>query len=220
MAHQDFEKYAKDKMMNGDVPDTAKKIFGELFKDLDLSSKKILDFGCGDGKYFEFFKLFFDDKNIFGTEVSRSRIARCKKAGFEKAYYVKPGNELAFSDNFFDFINMDQVLEHIKYSDTDFYLAELNRVLKNDGKLVLVVPNYPIKRLYDLLNGIKKKDLKRIFFDDAINVSFYNPKKIQNRLESHFKYVKVEPAGGLFYKLIPKKIMSHKLIATVSNRKV
>eukprot|EP00825_Cyclidium_porcatum_P030117 TRINITY_DN31992_c0_g1_i1.p2 TRINITY_DN31992_c0_g1~~TRINITY_DN31992_c0_g1_i1.p2 ORF type:complete len:135 (+),score=15.41 TRINITY_DN31992_c0_g1_i1:283-687(+) len=81
MTHQDFEKYALEKPMEGGVSENFKKIF---FKYLNYKKKnlKVLDSGCGDGKYFDFLRSYFEQENIFGVEVSEKRIERCHKKDF------------------------------------------------------------------------------------------------------------------------------------------
>jgi len=212
MAHQDFEKYANEKPMNGLVADTYQEFFKKWinYKNNQL---KVLDFGCGDGRYFEFFKQFFKEENIFGVEVSEIRAKRCKEKGWNNVYPIKKLEKLPFDDEYFDFVNFDQVVEHIPYEEIDFYFREFIRVSKKDGKLLLITPNYPIKRCYDFLNALLKWDFKRIF-DDPTHVTHYNFKKLYLLLEQYFREIKLEPTGGFFYKLLSVKynFFSHKII--------
>jgi len=210
MAHQDFEKYANEKIMNGLVADTYQEFFKKWI-DCKNNQLKVLDFGCGDGKYFEFFKQFFKEENIYGVEVSKIRVERCKKKGWNNVFPVEKLEKLPFGDECFDFVNFDQVVEHIPYKEIDFYFKEFIRVLKKDGKLLLITPNYPIKRCHDFLNAILKRDFKRIF-DDPTHVTHYNFKKIHRLLEKHFSEIKIEPTGGIFYKWLKSNFFSHKII--------
>lgn len=112
MTHQDFEKYALEKPMEGGVSENFKKIF---FKYLNYKKKnlKVLDSGCGDGKYFDFLRSYFEQENIFGVEVSEKRIERCHKKGFFNAKYINKNERLPFNDSSFDLIISDQIIEHI-----------------------------------------------------------------------------------------------------------
>jgi len=197
--------------MNGKVADNYKKYF---FNDIDYKNKdlKVLDFGCGDGKYFDFFRQFFKEENIFGIEVSRLRIERCKEKGWKNTFLVKNLQKLPFKDEYFDLVNFDQVIEHIPEEETCFYLKEMKRVLKKGGKLILITPNYPIKRLYDLLNVFLKRDLKRAL-DDPTHVTYYSFKRLNNVLKKQFSDVKLYPTGGVFYKYFKNNFLSHKIIS-------
>lgn len=155
MVHHDFERYAQERKMSGLISN----IYQEFFKkwiDYKNNQLKVLDFGCGDGKYYDFFKKFFKEENIFGVEISKIRVKRCKDKGWKNVFLINRLEKLQFPDEYFDFINFDQVIEHIREDEIDFYLSELSRILKKNGVLIIVTPNYPIKRFYDFLHAILK----------------------------------------------------------------
>lgn len=210
MVHQDFEKYAQERQMNGLIADIYQKFFEEWI-DYKNSQLRVLDFGCGDGKYFDFFRKFFKEENIFGVEISRIRIERCKNKGWKNVLLIKKLERLPFFEEYFDLINFDQVIEHISENEINFYLLELTRVLKKNGKMIIITPNYPIKRIYDFLNAFPKQDFKRIL-DDPTHITHYNFKKLNNLFKRYFIEVKLEPTGGLFYRWFKKKFFSHKII--------
>lgn len=97
---------------------------------------RVLDIGCGTGE-------FLADIQRAGWEVCGVETA---KAGFNLARSrLGPnvhGSELGscnFLAQFFDVITLWHVLEHV--SDPLTLLEEIKRILKNDGILVLSVPN-------------------------------------------------------------------------------
>lgn len=212
MPHQDFEKYANDKSMKGDVSN----IFNIFFKKYIYCGNrnfKILDFGCGDGKYFPYFKKLFHEANIYGIEISDIRVARCKKVGWINVQKIKALEKIPFENNFFDIINFDQVIEHIKSEEVNFYLKEFKRILKPGGKMIVMTPNYPIKRLYDFLNFLITGNPKRIK-DDPTHISFYNFKKLKNVMDD-YSSARVFPTGGIFYKIAPFNFFSNKIIGII-----
>jgi len=213
MTHQDFEKYANERSMWGNISPLYVEFF--LNNISPASSFRILDFGCGDGRYFSFFKKFLKEENIYGKEISETRIERCKKIGWKNALYLRKGDSLPFSENYFDFINFDQVIEHIPKGEVAFYLAELRRILKIGGKILILTPNYPVKRLYDVLNAALKKDPSRLK-DDPTHVNRYNFKTLENELEIYFKHIKLETTGGFLYSLFKKDFFSRKIIGVLS----
>ncbi len=219
MPHQDFEKYAIEKSMQGGIARKWKEIFEKKFLSnfsQNKNSVKVLDYGCGDGKYFDFFIKYFDRKNIYGAEISKIRLERARKRGFQNLVLIKEREGLPFPNDFFDFVNMDQVLEHIKCQEADFYLGELRRVLKKDGSIFIVVPNYPIKRFYDFYHSIKcllKHGKKRSMKDDPTHVCRYSFGSLERRLKKHFSVVEIFPAGGIFHSLLKINFFSHKIFA-------
>jgi ubiquinone/menaquinone biosynthesis C-methylase UbiE len=210
MAHQDFEKYANEKLMNGLIADNYKKFFLKWidYRDIQL---KVLDYGCGDGKYFNFFRHCFQEENIFGVEMSKIRAERCNEKGWGKVFKIRGLEKLPFKDEYFDFVNFDQVIEHISAKEISFYLKEISRVLKKGGKMIVITPNYSIKRVYDFLNAFLKRDFKKVL-DDPTHVTHYNFEKLYKLLEKYFTNIKLEPTGGLFYKWLKKRFFSHKII--------
>jgi len=210
MPHKNFEHYADQRLMNGSISDIFIKIFEKNVAHTN-PHLKILDYGCGDGKYFLFLCRYFEKNAIFGLEVSEKRIIRCKRIGWDNVFKIETFKQFPFDDNFFDVIIFDQVIEHISLKEIDFCLSELQRVLKKEGKMILITPNYPIKRVYDFMNAILKKDWRR-FSDDPTHISKYNFGVLERKLNKYFCLVMLYPTGGFFYRYIKKKFWSHKII--------
>jgi SAM-dependent methyltransferase len=86
---------------------------------------KMLDVGCGSKPY----QKHFDVTEYIGLEIEGQN----KRA---ERYY--DGKIFPFSDDEFDGILISQVLEHV--FSPDKFLAEVNRVLKDGGALLVTVP--------------------------------------------------------------------------------
>lgn len=180
MNYQDFERYATQVPMDGLIADVYKSFFNNWIEHPN-SHLRVLDLGCGDGKYLDFFKQFFKEENIFGAEISRIRVDRCKNKGWKSVYLIERLKKLPFPDEYFDFINFDQVIEHISLKEIDFYLTELARILRRNGKIIIVTPNYPIKRIYDLLTFFLTFNFKKVF-DDPTHVTHYNFRRLDMKV--------------------------------------
>jgi predicted SAM-dependent methyltransferase len=65
------------------------------------------------------------------------------KLAEENKYFIR-GNvmDIPISSNSVDYLLMDQVLEHIAVADIPRALHEVKRVLKTDGRLVIIVPDF------------------------------------------------------------------------------
>lgn len=96
---------------------------------------RILDVGCGEGALLS---PFVKDHEVYGIDGARNFIKKAREKGIK----VTQGNlehRLPYGSGFFDCVVMHHVLEHLV--DTDYILADCNRILKNDGHFLLVVPN-------------------------------------------------------------------------------
>jgi len=118
--------------------------------------EKVLDFGCGHGRYAEIFK----EKNIeyFGVDVSEKMIETAKEkypfARFQTSDFLK----LPFPESFFDTVICFAVFHHIPSETFRIqFLQEAKRVLKKNGILILTVWN--INPLNSLLIGQRKRFL-------------------------------------------------------------
>ncbi len=224
MAHQDFEKYADVKTIVGQVSLIWEKAFYKALKERGLSKYdqiEFLDFGCGDGRYFSYLtqKGFLVD-NIYGIEVSQKRIQRCKNLGWDKACLLKLKQPIPYPDKSFDIINFVEVIEHIPYSEIDFYLKEIVRVMKPNAFLILTTPNYPIKRIYDFIDAILAGRWKRLR-DDPTHVCRYNKKKLQKVLSHYFSNISFSVyKEGILYKKIKKDFFLHKFLVVAANSSI
>lgn len=95
----------------------------------DLKKSKVMDFGCGEAPYYSLFK----GAEYVGVDVAVSGHSSDKKNA--DIYYDE---KLPFENDTFMYVVATQCLEHIQ--NTDSTLAELNRVMKKGGKLIITVP--------------------------------------------------------------------------------
>ena len=151
-------------------------------------SGHILEIGSGEGYGIEYLsskavKYYAVDK--FPSSYNLSETEK-KKVRFHQMT-VPPLENIA--DNSFDFVVSFQVIEHIK--DDDFFVREIYRVLKPNGKLILTTPNrkmsitrnpwhireYLPNELHSLvLKVFDKVDIKGVFGSDKV-MNYYEANK-------------------------------------------
>ncbi len=90
---------------------------------------KTLDVGCGKKPY----ERLFSSSQYIGLEYDTPENRASKNADF---FY--DGFSFPFTDNFFDSVVCNQVLEHVFTPDQ--FVSEIGRVLKDGGALLLSVP--------------------------------------------------------------------------------
>ncbi|MEA2082339.1 MAG: class I SAM-dependent methyltransferase [Elusimicrobiota bacterium] len=118
-------------------------------------SERLLDIGCGDGYFL--------------------RKINCReKYGIDKLMGEKITDNLDFPDNYFNYVTMLAVIEHVK--EPDKIIGEIRRILKPGGKFVFTTPRKSAENFIKLY-----------------------AKNIENEHEMYFDYGKItKMAAGLF----------------------
>jgi len=111
--------------------ENAKHIIGFI---ANIRPGKILDVGCGPG-----FLLSAIDKgwSKHGVDVSRPALEYCSK---HAKVYCGELPTLKLGEDMFDVVVMNHVIEHI--SEPLKYIAEIQRILKRGGCLIVETPNF------------------------------------------------------------------------------
>ena len=214
MDNQDFEKYAVIKPFNDKVSNNWELAANDALARIKTSkdSIRILDYGCGDGKYFPFFvKKGFSPTNVFGLEVSQIRINRCKDIGWNNVKLVHENSPFPYNDSYFDVINCMEVIEHIPINEAKSTIARLRKLLRPRGCLIISTPNYPIKRFYDLYDALIHRKYNR-FKDDPTHVTRFTHFRLRSILKLHFvKFENRMFKAGFLYKYFAFEYFKHKI---------
>ncbi len=130
--------YSNDKNLGELASNLRIQIMIGIVNGLDLKNKNILDVGCYDGTFLSLIKN--KNNNFYGLEASDWGVQESRKKGLRVQQYFFDGEKkLPFENNFFDLVIAGEIIEHIY--DTDFFLEEIFRILKPNGKLLISTPN-------------------------------------------------------------------------------
>lgn len=108
-----------------------------FIKKYSRKGDKVFDFGCGSGYLVG--KLQKNGYDAYGMDFESEAIEYGRNCGI-KNLEIGSGGRFNYPDNSFDFITVLDVLEHIKNEKP--VIAELKRVLKPGGKILVTVPAY------------------------------------------------------------------------------
>jgi len=101
---------------------------------------KVLDLGCGNGRFFE----IFNEKKVDYTGVDFSeKLIEIAKSKYPKGnFLVSSVFNLPFPDNFFDRVLCVAVFHHIPSKELRLnLLKEIKRIMKPGGRLILTIWN-------------------------------------------------------------------------------
>lgn len=139
---------------------------------LDLEPKngeKIVDLGCGDGFYLYLLSRLPVKLKLTGFDHDQVVLENARKNLFPKNIKLIKGDlmQIPIRKNTFIKAIMTEVLEHVE--DDKKTLAEVYRILKPNGILVLTVPNYYFPFLWDPINWI----LQNLFGTHIGGIGFF-----------------------------------------------
>ena len=120
---------------------------------------RILDVGCGRGFYARAIAALYPQAAVVGVDYSNDYLTAAAEntRGMAVRLARADARSLPFASGAFDAIVCSEVLEHIV--EDGAVLMELNRVLRDDGSLLISVPNRQYPFMWDPLNWV----LERVF---------------------------------------------------------
>jgi SAM-dependent methyltransferase len=145
---------------------------------------RVIDVGCAWGYLSA--HLSQKARDVFGIDFNRDAISRAKIIYPNGNFQVASVEDLPFMQNTFDAVVMLDVLEHVQ-NDTRA-IDEVYRILKDDGTLILSVPNdSPVKFLDP-----------KLFWGHR----HYSLQKVIKLFADRFEVVRVHRGGFIVYPLV------------------
>ncbi|HWO02656.1 MAG TPA: class I SAM-dependent methyltransferase [Blastocatellia bacterium] len=106
-----------------------------------LRNGRMLDVGCGTGFSMMWLRRQFESNGAFGVDVSEHAIEFWRKRGLDTATVARAG-ALPFSANEFDLVTCFDVVYQLEAPAAREAIAEMNRVLRQGGLLLIREPAY------------------------------------------------------------------------------
>ena len=166
--------------------------------------QKLLDYGCGNGLFLQYLlnnnwslSLSGFDPYLTSKNTNDIKFLVDKGINFQKQF-----NRVA--NTTYDVVTALDVIEHIE--DDKKALVDIHKILKPDGKLLLIVPSHPcLYSLYDVASGhyrrYTKKSMQNVLTEAGFTV-----------VEQRYFFIFLIPAS-LFVRwyLLVKKIIGRKI---------
>ncbi len=105
-----------------------------------LAGKTYFDLGCGAGWAARLARNEGGAKRVIGLDFSRTAVELARRHTPQILWIQADGTALPVADASVDALHCDGALEH--FPDPDKGLAEVARILKRDGRAVILVPNF------------------------------------------------------------------------------
>jgi SAM-dependent methyltransferase len=132
-------------------------IVGREFSDFE----RLLDFGCGPGRYIRHLEPLAETTEIHGADIDPHVIDWLRKnvpyGTFEAIPHEPP---TAYPDHHFDLIINHSVFTHLPERLQDLWMAELHRITRPDGVLLLTLHSTPQwnAAIHDMQQGGERVD--------------------------------------------------------------
>ena len=136
-----------------------------------VRGKRVLDIACGTGYVVGLMKC--DADLVVGIDIDDEAVRQAaSECGSNAAVLLGDGHRLPFGDETFDVVTTFETIEHLE--DRSGYLAELKRVMCNQGVMVLSTPN---------ANYTQPHDGRP---ENPFHVHEYTPEELRAEIEGKF----------------------------------
>ncbi|MEX2245463.1 MAG: class I SAM-dependent methyltransferase [Dehalococcoidia bacterium] len=112
------------------------KAFRRLLRRESFAGADVLDVGTGVGRWARWY-AGWPDARVVGIDIEPQRLARARSLGGGVRYEEMSADALTFEDASFDVINSVTVLQHVPHDVKRRAIAEMARVLRPGGRVVL-----------------------------------------------------------------------------------
>ena len=137
------------------------------------SISELVDLGCGEGHWFDFYKKL-GIKKLIGIDISKERLKIAKKVGYDILHCCN-AYELPFKDNTVsNIVSNNMILHVLDDEDRNKIFQEIKRVLKKDGFFLFSFPPSS-NHNKSYFKTTKTKDMQRIIEENGLCVKSKKP---------------------------------------------
>jgi ubiquinone/menaquinone biosynthesis C-methylase UbiE len=102
----------------------------------DPTQERVLDFGSGTGRSAAMFSL----SHYVGFDIDCERVRFASSVRRRYCFVLGEQGRVPFGDERFDLVFVSSVLHHLSDNDVSYYSSEFKRVLRPDGRILVVEP--------------------------------------------------------------------------------
>jgi 2-polyprenyl-3-methyl-5-hydroxy-6-metoxy-1,4-benzoquinol methylase len=167
--------------------------FAELPRSLSSAVEPtVLDAGCGDGRFAEL--LVSAGAHVIAVDAAQGALARARgRVPDAQLLQWLDGAPLDVPSESVDLVWAGEVLEHV--GDGEAWLAELHRVLRPGGRLLLTTPNHTRMRLLGLT--VRRRSFESHFSPWTDHLRFFTKDTLRELLDrAGFAGVEIQPRFG------------------------
>lgn len=138
----------------------------------DVAGRRVVELGGGTGELSR--RIRERGADVTFVDLSPANVARARSEGFEALQLDLNRGLPEFDDESFDGVVMLEIIEHVVAAEQ--LLAEINRVLRPGGFLILSTPNFVF--LYNRLRILAGK----LSGDEGYHYRFFTPSSLERQL--------------------------------------
>lgn len=138
--------------------------------------KRILDVGCGTGKLVNY--LNKKGYEAHGCDISEEAVKLALRTNKKGRIKKTSATRLPYENNSIDLISAISTIEHLTRNDVGKFLEEAYRVLKPNGIIFLITPNFNSPLRY-----LKGSDW--FGYSDPTHTTYFTPKSLTRLLRKH-----------------------------------
>lgn len=164
--------------------------------EFDFNNRTVLDFGCGIGSCCS----LFSPDSYLGVDRNPKRIDYARKHFPCHEFLVSSGHSIPLAESSVDYILVMAVIHHMPKEEVPLYLNEFKRLLKPDGRVIVIEPCFfKDWSLRNLLMGFFDRG-KHISSEDGYLELFRASKY---RVEIHNRYKQLLLYNKVFFSASP-----------------
>jgi 2-polyprenyl-3-methyl-5-hydroxy-6-metoxy-1,4-benzoquinol methylase len=164
-----------------------------------LKTPRILDLGCGDGRFTSFIGEF---SNADALELSEEAVKTAQRKYPHVNYFQGSALDFEFDKKKYDVIISQEVIEHIE--DQEKYIDVCYNVLEEGGYLIITTPN---KKVFDHMKGgnWSNQPIEKLLL----------PREYKQLVTKKFKILKFDSIIMNFGNLGYFKLLNHRIVIGV-----